>query len=307
MTDRFDAVVLGGGPAGLAAAAYLLYAQLNVALISPDLGGKVTYPFALRDVPRQDTVLGAGLVHELAQRVSARLQHHLQDSVDVVHRLDDGAFSLMLGSGEQVESKAVVLCTGARAQRLFVDGEAEYWGKGLSYSAISHAPLFAGRNVAVIGGGERSITALQILIPLVNHIDYIEARPQPVADRAKAEAILNHPRVSIFRGWEIQQIIGDDFVTGVDIVGINGEVRTLSVEGIFVQFGLLPTNSAVRDLVELDQFGHIVVDENCATTMPGIFAAGDVTTVYAEQVPVSIGEGAKAGLSAWRYIAAQIP
>ena len=98
---------------------------------------------------------------------------------------------------------------------------------------------------------------------------------------------------------------GDDFVTGLDIVGINGEVRTLPVEGIFVQYGLLPNNNAVRELVQLDAGGHVVVDTHCATSIPGIFAAGDVTTIYAEQVPVSIGEGAKAGISAWHYLAAQ--
>lgn len=305
MTERFDAVVLGGGPAGLAAAAYLLYARLNVALVSPDLGGKVSYPFALRDMPNRDTVWGANLVHELAQRVSAGLQHHIQDTAESVVRLEDGAFHLKLQNGDTIEGSTVVVCTGVRAQRLFVDGEAEYWGKGLSFSAISHAPLFSGRNVAVIGGGERSIAALQILIPIANHIDYVEARPQPIADRARADATLNHPRVSVFRGWEVQQVIGDEFVTALDIVGINGEVRTLSEEGIFVQFGLLPNNAAVRELVELDHNGHIVVDENCATSTPGLFAAGDVTTVYAEQVPVSIGEGAKAGLSAWQYVSAQ--
>lgn len=304
MTERFDVVVLGGGPAGLAATAYLLYARLNVALVSPDFGGKVFYPFALRDGPYQDTVWGAGLVHELAQRVSAALRHHIPGTADIVRRLDDGTFHLKLTDGGDLESRSVVVCTGVRAQRLFVDGEMEYWGKGLSYSAISHAPFFHGRKVAVIGGGERAMAALQILIPLAAHIDYIEARPQPITDWDRAEAILSHPRIDVFRGWEVQQIVGDEYVTGLDIVGMNGEVRRLPVEGIFVQFGLLPNNSAVRDLVKLDPFGHIVVDEQCATSMPGVFAAGDVTNICAEQVPVSIGEGAKAGLSAWRYVAA---
>jgi alkyl hydroperoxide reductase subunit F len=258
----------------------------------------------LRDVPHQDTVWGTNLVYELAERVSNALQQHIPDTADIVRRLDDGAFRVKLSGGDEIESRSVVVCTGVRAQRLFVDGEMDYWGRGLSYSAISHAPFFHGRKVAVIGGGERAMAALQILIPLAAHIDYIEARPQPVADRDKAEVILSHPRIDVFRGWEVQQIVGDDYVTGVDIVGMNGEVRRLPVEGVFVQFGLLPNNSAVRDLVELDQFGHIVVDEHCATSMPGIFAAGDVTTICAEQVPISIGEGAKAGLSAWRYVAA---
>jgi alkyl hydroperoxide reductase subunit F len=103
----------------------------------------------------------------------------------------------------------------------------------------------------------------------------------------------------------VQQVVGDEFVTGIDLVGINGEVRNLPVEGIFVQFGLLPNNSAVRELVSLDHNGHILVDEQCATSVPGIFAAGDVTTVCAEQVVVSLGEGAKAALSAWQYLAYQ--
>lgn len=304
MSERFDVAIIGGGPAGLAATAYLLYARLNVALISPDLGGKVSYPFALRQVPSHDTVWGAGLVHELAERVTSELKHHIQDTVRQVTKLDDGGYSLALSEGSTVESRAIVLCTGVRAQRLYVEGEAEFWGKGLSYSAISHAPLFANRSVVVIGGGERSITALQILIPLVSHIDYIEARPQPVVDRAHAEATYVHPKVAVFRGWEVQQIVGDDFVTGIDLVGVNGEVRSVPAEGIFVQYGLLPNNSAIRDLVDLDANGHIVIDERCATSAPGIFAAGDVTTVYAEQVPVSIGEGAKAGLTAWQYLSA---
>jgi len=304
MSERFDAAIIGAGPSGLAAAAYLLYARLNVVLVSPDLGGKVTYPFALRDVPSHDTVWGAGLVHELAERVTAELKHHIKDTVSLVTRLADGAFSVTLSEGGTIEARTITICTGVRAQRLFVEGEAGYWGKGLSYSAISHAPLFANRSVAVIGGGERSISALQILIPLATHIDYIEARPQPIVDRARAEATFAHPKISVFRGWEVQQITGDEFVTGLDLVGVNGEVRSVPAEGIFVQYGLLPNNGAVRDLVELDANGHIVVDERCATSAPGIYAAGDVTTVYAEQVPVSIGEGAKAGLTAWQYLSA---
>lgn len=305
MSSVFDFVVLGGGPAGLAAASYGLFERLNVALISPDLGGKVSYPFALRDMPTVDTVWGAGLTHEFAQRVEANLQHHIADTVDSVERMSNGLFRLHLSAGDSVQARAVIVCTGVRAQRLFVSGENEYWGRGLSYSAVSHAPLFQGRDVAILGGGQRAITAARILTPLARHIDYIIARPQQMAEVENAEQALTHPKITVFRGWEVQQVIGDDFVTGIDLVGINGEVRSLPVEGIFVQFGLLPNNSAVRGLVNLNANGHIVIDEECRTNVPGIFAAGDVTTVCAEQVVVSLGEGAKAALAAWQHLAYQ--
>ena len=305
MPTAFDVVVLGGGPAGLAAVAYELHARLSVALVSPDLGGKVSYPFAVRGQPPTEYVWGAGLTREFADKVAAELQHHIKDTASRVERLEDGTFRLQLTEGGSIEARTVIVCTGVRAQRLFVGGENEYWGRGLSYSALSHAPLFQGCNVAILGGGQRAITAARILTPLAKHIDYIIARPQQLPEGESGEQWLNHPKITVFRGWEVQQVIGDDFVTGIDLVGINGEVRRLPVDGIFVQFGLLPNNGAVRELVQLDHNGNIVIDQQCATSVPGIFAAGDVTTVCAEQVVVSLGEGAKAALSAWQYLAYQ--
>lgn len=306
MYQRFDAAILGGGPAGLAATAYLLYARWQVALVSPDLGGKVSYPFALRDLPARDTVWGAGLVHELAEIVSGGLRHHIQETASRVERAEDGSFQISLSDDNTIAARAIILCTGARPQRLFVAGETEFWGRGLSFSAVSHAPLFVDRDVAVIGGGDRSIAAVRILIPLARRIYYIAARPQHLSDPDEADRVLNHAKVTVFRGWEVQQVIGDDFVTGLDLVGINGEVRRLPVEGVFVQYGLLPNNGLIRDLVKLDANGHVIVDAHCAASVAGIFAAGDVTNIYAEQVPVSIGEGAKAGLSTWNYLSAQL-
>lgn len=305
MPTPFDVVVLGGGPAGLAAAAYCLHAKLNVALVSPDLGGKVSYPFALRNQAPVDYVWGAGLTHEFAETVGKELQHHIQDTASRVERLENGLLRVQLTDGNSIETRTAIVCTGVRAQRLFVAGESEYWGRGLSYSAVSHAPLFAGRSVAILGGGQRAITAARILTPLAKHIDYIVARPQQLPEGEYGEQWLSHPKITIFRGWEVQQVIGDEFVTGIDLVGLTGEVRTLPVEGVFVEFGLLPNNGAVRELAQLDHNGHIVIDQQCATNVPGLFAAGDVTTVCAEQVVVSLGEGAKAALSAWQYLAYQ--
>jgi thioredoxin reductase len=198
----------------------------------------------------------------------------------------------------------VILCTGAQPQRLYVPGEYEYMGRGVSFSAISHTQFFRKRNVAVIGG-ERALQAAVKLSAIANRIYYIVPQERQVTESALAETILHNPQITLFRDWEVQQIIGDSFVTGLNLVATNGETRTLPLEGVFVELGLLPNNELIRGLVESDQEGRIMVNHRCETSLPGLFAAGDVTNVYAEQVPVAIGEGVKAALSAWSYLALQ--
>ncbi len=299
----YDLIIIGGGPAGLAAAAYALHAQLSVALIAPDLGGKVTYPFALRDMPARDTVWGASLVRELEMRVRNNLDHHINTDVTQLERTTNGAFTVHLSAGAPHTARALVLATGARPQRLYVPGESEYWGRGVSFSAISHAPFFHDRTVAVIGAGARAVHAVLTLAPLARQIYFVISRAQELQNTPAAYMALNHPKVLAFRNWEVQQIEGDDFVRTMDLVGSNGEIRRLEVDGVFIQFGLLPSNSLVRDMVALDEDGHVKINQRCETSLPGLFAAGDLTNINAEQVPVSLGEGAKAALAAWEYLA----
>lgn len=301
--NEFDLTIVGGGPAGLAAAAYALHAQLSVSLIAPDLGGKVSYPFALRGVPARDTVWGASLVRELEMRVRNKLDHHVNTDVTAISRMEDGRFAVNLGSGGRHVARSLILATGSRPQRLYVPGETEYWGRGLSFSAVSHAPFFQDRTVAVIGAGARAVSAVLELAPIVRRIYFVVSRSQELESSPASALALSHPKVLAFRNWEVQQVIGDDFVQGIDLVGANGEIRSLEVDGVFVQFGLIPANSLVREMVALDHDGHIAINHRCETTVPGLFAAGDVTTVHAEQVPVSLGEGAKAALTAWEYLA----
>jgi thioredoxin reductase len=298
-----DLAIVGGGPAGLAATAYALHAQLDVALIAPDLGGKVNYSFALRDMPQQDTVWGASLARELEQKVRDGLKRHIVQSVAAITQQEGGGFTLRLEDGTELIARAVVVATGARPQRLYIPGESEYFLRGVSFSAISHGPFFQDRAVAVIGDGARAVDAVLELIPLARRVFFVVPRQESVERAPGAARALGHPKVHVFRNWEVQQIEGDEFVTGLDLVGSNGEIRTLEVEGVFVQMGLLPANALVRELVALDEHGHVVIDERCRTSLPGLFAAGDVTNVHAEQVPISIGEGAKAALSAWDYLA----
>jgi thioredoxin reductase len=175
-------------------------------------------------------------------------------------------------------------------------------GRGVSYSASSHAQFFRNRTVAVVGG-ERALDAALKLAAIAKQVYYILAREDELSPSSLVAKVLSEPKIVLFRQWEVQAILGDDFVTHIGLVGLNGETRSLAVDGVFVELGLLPNNEMVRDIVELEEAGRIVVNNHCETNVPGLFAAGDVTNVYAEQVPVAIGEGVKAALSVWSYLA----
>ena len=299
---EYDVVVVGGGPAGLAAACYALQAQLSVALITPSLGGKISYPFQLRGLPAVDSVRGADLVQQFEAYVEAKLTSFVAQEAKHLTLCRDGSFQLTLENTDLITARSLILCTGAQPQRLYVPGELEFMGRGVSFSAISHAQFFRKRNIAVVGG-ERALDAVVKLAAIAKRVYYIVAQAREFADSAWANTIVNHPKIYLFRDWEVQQVIGDDFVTGLGLVATNGETRVLPVEGIFVELGLLPNNDLVKELVTLDELGRVIVNHHCETSVPGLFAAGDVTNVYAEQVPVAIGEGVKAALSAWTYLA----
>ena len=300
---EYDVVVVGGGPAGLVAARYALHAHLNTAILTPELGGKINEPFALRDESPADSVWGAQLIHQFEADVSADIRlTHISNSARRIERTPQEEFQIVLNDGESIVTRAVILATGAAAQRLYVEGEKEFWGKGVSFSAVSHAPFFRGRDVAVVGGGARALIATLELAQLARRV-YLIAAHRHMSDLPEATRVHQQNNVSIFSDWEVQSILGDEFVTGIQLVGLNGETRHLPVEGAFIQFALLPNNELVRDLVDLDCDGHIQINHRCETNVPGLFAAGDVTNIYAEQVLVAIGEGAKAALSAWEYLA----
>lgn len=300
---EYAVAVVGGGPAGLVAARYLLHAQIPMAMVAPDLGGKVNYRFALRGMPPVDTVWGASVVREFEEFVGQQPQCLVRQQTTKIERLTDGRFRIYLADGGSLDARTVILTTGASPQRLYVPGEREFTMNGVSYSAISHAPFFRERDVAVVGGGERALIAALELASLARQIYLIAANPQAMAELPTARRVLKHPKVSLFRYWEVQQIVGDGFVEGINLVGANGETRFLAVEGVFVQFSLVPNIEMVRGLVALDHNGHVLVNESCETNVPGFFAAGDVSSVHAEQVLVAMGEGAKAALSAWHYLA----
>jgi thioredoxin reductase len=306
----YDVVVIGGGPAGLAAVTYALKSHLNVALVAPELGGKVSYTFALRHQPPVDSVWGADLVHQFETYVKTHLDHHVCGKATQVTARPDGSFRIDVdmadpsAAAQSLGARTVIVGTGASPQRLYVPGEQKYWGTGVSFSAISHASLFRDRTVLVVGYGERALVAALHLAALAEHTYFI-ATSMLDESNALVQQLYTHPAVSVLNGWQLLRIEGDEYVNRVTIAK-EYEIQSLDVEGVFIEMGLIPDKEFLRGLLKFDpETGHIPINQRCETDIPGLFAAGDVTNVYAEQVPVAIGEGVKAALSAWEYLTRQ--
>ncbi|MBV7331514.1 FAD-dependent oxidoreductase [Chloroflexi bacterium TSY] len=304
--SEYDIAIIGGGPAGLAAATYALNAHLNVALIAPRLGGKVSYQFHIRDQEPMDTVWGAGLVRQFEEFVRDQSLHSYENEVKRMIKTKNGEYRLEFAISDDsetasIQARAIIVATGAEPQQLYIPGEEELWGHGVSYSAHSHAPLFRGRDVAIVGYGSRMIIAALKLASIAKHVYLFPTSVLPESDK-RIQQMKDDPKVSFMTGWHIQRIDGNDAVTQI-VIAAGYSVRVLEVDGVFIELGLLPTNEFLRDLVPLDpETGHICVNQRCETSVPGVFAAGDVTDVYAEQVPVAMGEGVKAAISAWEYL-----
>ncbi|MBA3533357.1 MAG: FAD-dependent oxidoreductase [Ardenticatenales bacterium] len=296
-----DLLVVGGGPGGVAAAAYGLHLGLDTLIISPDLGGKVNYHFELEGLPAIDTVHGSKLTQIFAAKID--LSSHLAQSVSAVEEIP-GGFRVTPEQGEPQEGKTLVIATGAKPRRLYVPGEDKYWGRGLSYSALSHAPLFVGREVAVIGNDRRAQIAALELSRVASTVYFIVPRPQ-MLDPLLMERLTARGNTQLFQRWEVISVDGKEFVTGLSLQSGDGVIRELKLDGVFVELGLLANSDLVAHLVERDEQGRIKINHQACTSHPAIFAAGDVTDVHGEQVPIALGDGIKAALSASEYLVGQ--
>lgn len=302
---QYDLAIIGGGPAGLAAAATAINAHLNFALISPDIGGKANYGFSLSGLTIDEPVWGTELVQQIEDTVRTQMEHVIKKKVSNVQANDDGSFQITLIGAQDIEqairARAVIVTTGAEPRRLYIPGEKEYWGRGISYSTVSHARYMAGRTVAVIGSGPRAITSALRLSNIAEHVYLIPATALPESDN-RLEQITAEPKITLLQGWEPQHFIGGEFVEQIAIISEDIE-RALSVDAVFVEMGLLPGKSFLQNLVAFDcETGQIPINQLCETAIPGLYAAGDVTNTFAEQIPVAVGEGIKAALSAWQYL-----
>lgn len=294
-----DLIVVGGGPAGVTATMYAIQKRLDVLLVTRDLGGKTNYHLQLPFVERHMVINGDEVVNRFTREIEYLEFARKFDNVAAVEAID-GGYRVTLSSGEVHQARALIVATGAKGQLLDVPGEREFMMRGLCYSAISYAQLFIDRTVAVVGCGELALRAVAELAQVASHVTLIGEACAAV-DSPLWPKIQAMPQVETLLGYEVEAVKGDTYARSVVVSGADAD-REIEVDAVFVELDLIPRSAIVAHLVELDADGHIVIDSRNATSRPGIFAAGDVTDGFTEQVLIAIGEGAKAALAAYDYL-----
>jgi len=298
----YDLIVVGGGPAGLSATVYAARKRLNTLLITKDIGGQVNWTTGVENYLGYQFIEGSELISKFQEQVNQfPIDQKIDSNVSIVKK-EQTHFEVITADGEKFLSKTILIATGKRPRRLNVPGETELTGRGVTYCSVCDGPIFAGQRVAVIGGGNSALEAALDMVKIAERVILVSSTPL-TGDPILIEKIAEAKNLSSFLEYEVKEIHGDKLVEGITIQSLkNKETKRLNVTGIFVEIGLVPNSELVKGLVTLNKAGEIPVDCQSETEIPGLFAAGDVTTVPEKQIVVAAGEGAKAALRAHRYL-----
>lgn len=300
----FDVLVIGAGPAGAAAAIYAARKGIRTGIVADRFGGQVLDTMAIENF--------ISVTHTEGPKLARAMEAHVRDydaeimsgqQAVKLERVADG-FKIALASGATLTSTSVILSTGARWRKMGVPGEEQYINKGVAFCPHCDGPLFKGKSIAVIGGGNSGVEAAIDLAGLVNHVTLLEFDKSLRADEVLQRKLKSLPNVTVLTSAKTTEVNGD----GKRVSGLtyedraSGELHKIALEGIFVQIGLVPNTEWLKDTVALNARGEIITDNHGATSVPGIFAAGDCTTAPYKQIVIAMGEGARSSLAAFDYL-----
>jgi alkyl hydroperoxide reductase subunit F len=295
-------MIIGGGPAGLAASVYAARKRLKTLLISVDIGGQVNNTLGVENYLGYQFIEGPELIDKFQTQVSQfPIDQQIGEKVSRLEKIE-GGFEAVSETGNRYQSKVVIFASGKRPRKLNVSGETELTGRGVTYCAICDGPVFAGQRVAVVGGGNSALEAALDMVKIAEYVDLVSLTPL-TGDPILIDQLADAKNLGVFTEYQTKKIKGQDLVEGMLIKDLeSGEEKHLDVTGVFIEIGLVPNSEAVKELVELNKWGEVTVTPACETTVPGLYAAGDVTDVPEKQIIVAAGEGAKAALQAHRYL-----
>jgi len=305
--DPFEVLVIGGGPAGSSAAIYAARKGISTGIAAERFGGQVADTMGIENLISVPYTEGPKLVAAMEQHVKEYDVDimNLQRAEKLIPAARKGGYhEVRLANGASLKSRTLVLSTGARWRQMGVPGEEEYRNKGVAYCPHCDGPLFKGKRVAVIGGGNSGVEAAIDLAGIVGHVTLIEFGAAMRADDVLQKKLRSLKNVEIITSGQTTEITGENGkVNGLQYTDrTTGESHHVSLEGVFVQIGLVPNTEWLKGDIELSQYGEIIVDDRGETSIPGVFAAGDATTVPYKQIVISMGEGSKAALSAFDFL-----
>jgi alkyl hydroperoxide reductase subunit F len=298
----YDLIIIGAGPAGITAAVYAARKKLNFLVITQYVGGQAAWSGDVENYTGYQFITGPDLV--------AKFEEHMryygidvkegEEALDAVK--DNGVFRVKTNKAEYA-AKALIIASGKVSKELGVPGEKEFKNRGLTYCATCDGPLFAGKDVAVIGGGNSALDAALQLVRIAKKVYLVNNTETLGGDAIMREKVEKSPAVTVLNGSKVTAIKGDKMVTGIKIRRQDKE-EDIPVQGVFVEVGLVPNSSFIKD-IEKNKYGEIKVNLSSETSIPGIFAAGDVTDTPGKQIIIAAGEGSKAALAVFRYISKQ--
>ncbi len=296
----YDLIIIGGGPAGLTAMIYAIRKRLNALLVTKDLGGKTQYHLSLPWVEDYQVIRGLEIINKFRTELEyLKFARHME-AVELIEKRKD-SFTVHTRGGGELTAKAIIVASGVKQKRLEVPGEKQFIMHGLCYSALSYAPLLIDRKTVVVGDGDLALRSAAELAIVAQHVHLVGISDEALGT-ALGKKLSQAENVTVLKGYQVVEVKGNTHCERVIVKGPEGKIEEIEAEGTFVEMGLIPNSQMVAGLVKLDEFGRVKVDYMARTNIPGIFAAGDVTDGFAEQVLIAVGEGAKAALSAYEYL-----
>lgn len=295
-----DILIIGAGPAGQTAALYLARKKMKIAVISNDTAGQTAKAALVENYLGYEKISGMELTEKFTAHLTSTGVQISQTEVKSVSKIE-GGFEVVT-KGEKMTSKAIIIAAGKTPRKLGVPGEEEFAGKGVSYCATCDGPLFKDKNVAVIGGGNSALDSACEMEKYAKKVYIVNVNAEIQGDAILKERFEKSDKGEIINNATTKEIFGEQFVKGLKYTDDKGETKEIACDGVFIEIGWTPSTGFLGELVKLNQLKEIEVDKNGATSLEGIYAAGDVTDTPFKQIIIAAGNGATAALSAWKYV-----
>jgi alkyl hydroperoxide reductase subunit F len=299
----YDLIIIGAGPAGMTAGVYAARQKEETLLLAKEVGGQVNWTLGIENYMGYQFIEGVELIAKFEEQVRKfPIDIKTGREVKSLIKVHGGGFEVGDAEGARYTGRTVIICSGKRPRMLGVPGEERLRGKGVTYCSVCDGPLFADMDVAVIGGGNSAMEAAIDMSKIASRVHLVSLTPL-TGDHVLREKVAEAANIDVATEHETLEVTGNGFVSGVRVKDLKGgSEKVLQVEGVFVEIGLIPNSDFVRDLLTLNELGEIMINCSCETGIPGLYAAGDVTSVPAKQIVVAAGDGAKAALQAHLFL-----